>query len=93
MSVIDVFWHVLNFFAPAFGVGLLGAAAAKWLWRAELKGTGWLRLTVSSGTAAALVLAADLVLSGNDGRIAAYATMLLAAALALAWALRSRRRP
>ena len=38
MGPLDAFWHLLNFFAPAVGVGLIAAALAKLLWRRELAG-------------------------------------------------------
>lgn len=85
MTALDVFWHVLNLVAPAVGVGVLASAAAKLLWRRELKAVSWRRLALSSSSAGALVLLGNLVLFGHDGRMAAYAVMLLAAALALAW--------
>lgn len=85
MAVLEFVSHVLNFFAPALGVGVLASAGAKLLWRRELQDSSWLRLAAWSGGAGALVLAGDLLLSGHDGRIAAYAAMLLASALALLW--------
>ena len=36
MGPIDALWHLLNFFIPAVGVGCLGAAAVKLLWRRGL---------------------------------------------------------
>jgi hypothetical protein len=39
MSPIDALWHLLGLFLPALATGALAAAAAKGLWRAELKGS------------------------------------------------------
>jgi peptidoglycan/LPS O-acetylase OafA/YrhL len=80
---IDAMWHLLNFFAPAFGVGLLAPAFAKLLWRNELKGVPWRRLAVWGVGACAVVLVAGLVVTGHDGKMATYAAMVVGCALAL----------
>ncbi|WP_088282366.1 hypothetical protein [Ideonella sp. A 288] len=85
MGPLDAAWHLLNFFAPAVGVGLLSAAGAKWLWRRELGAVPWRRLASAASGASAAVLVAGLVLSGRDGRMVVYAAMVLACAAALAW--------
>ncbi|MEI8267961.1 MAG: hypothetical protein WCI59_19710 [Betaproteobacteria bacterium] len=82
MGPLDAFWHLLNFFTPAVGVGCLGAAAVKLLWRRELAGVSWRRLAgwgTAGGTGALL---AGLLLFGRDGRMATYGLVVLAAALA-----------
>jgi hypothetical protein len=93
MSPIDALWHLLGLFLPALATGALAAAAAKALWRAELKGSRWSRLVLWSGGAGSLALLAGLVVLGRDGRMLSYAAMLVAAALALWWAgfVRPRR--
>jgi len=87
MAAIDALWHVLNFFEPALAVGIVSAGGVKLLWRRELGGVSWLRLAAVSTAAGAMGMAADLLLSGHDGRIAAYALMLAASALSLVLAL------
>ncbi len=85
MSPLDAFWHVLNFFAPALGVGLLAPALAKLLWRRELQGVGWLRLSAWATIGCAAALVGGLVIVGHDGKMATYAAMVMVSALALWW--------
>ena len=85
MDFLDAFWHVLNLFAPALGVGLIAAAAAKLLWRKELAKASYLRLVLWSFVAGSAVLLAGLVVLGQDGRMLTYGAMVLACASALWW--------
>lgn len=85
MDFLDAFWHVLNLFAPAFGVAALAAALAKLLWRRELAGVRFVSLASAAFAAGAIVLVAGLVLLGQDGRIGTYGAMVLACALVLWW--------
>lgn len=82
MGPLDAFWHVLNLFMPAVGVGGLGAAAVKLLWRRELAGVAWRRLALWGTGAGAGALLAGLLLFGRDGRMATYGLLVLAVALA-----------
>ena len=83
LGPIDALWHLLNFFAPALGVGALAAALAKLLWRRELKTSRWMRLAAWAVSACALVLVAGLVVFGHDGKMATYAAMAAGCALTL----------
>ena len=85
MSPLDALWHLLNFFGPAAGVGAIGAAIAKLVWRRELRGARWSRLAWISGVACALVSVVGLVVFGRDGAMATYGAMVLASALSLFW--------
>jgi hypothetical protein len=90
---IDALWHLLNFFAPAFGVGLLTALTAKLLWRRSLKSASLKRLSVWAVTGSALALLAGLIVFGSDGKMLTYGAMVLACALSVWWAgLGPRRR-
>jgi hypothetical protein len=90
LGPLDAIWHLLNFFAPAIGVGCLVPLMAKLLWRRELRGS-LLRLSLWTTLAGALGLVAALVLLGRDGKMAGYGLMVVAAAVGLWWAgLRSR---
>lgn len=91
MGPIDAFWHLLNFFAPALGVGLLAAALAKLLWRRELAGARWARLAAWASGAGALASVAALLAFGRDGTVAGYALLVAASALALWWSAFVRR--
>ena len=85
MGPIDALWHVLNLLAPALGVGLLASAAAKLLWRRDLKTIAWARLTVWACSMSALALLGGLMVFGRDGKMATYGAMLAACALSLWW--------
>ncbi|AKJ31285.1 hypothetical protein [Caldimonas brevitalea] len=86
MGPLDAAWHLLNFFTPAIGLGLLSALFAKCLWRGSLKGVSWRRLALWSGAAAAAALVLGLVLLERDGHVLTYAAMVLASSAGLSWA-------
>ena len=83
MGPLDAIWHLLNFFAPAVGVGLIAAGFAKLLWRRELKTASWRRLALWATAGCALVLVAGLVVFGHDGKMATYSAMAGACGLVL----------
>lgn len=85
MTPVDAFWHLLGLLLPALGTGLLAAAGAKLLWRAELRHLSWMRLTLWSCVAGSIVSAVGLVVFGRDGRIATYGLMVLACVVSLGW--------
>ena len=91
MGAIDFFWHVANLFAVSGLFGLLAAGGAKLLWRRDLAGVRWQRLALAAVGAAMAVTVAGLLFFGRDGRMASYALMVPAAALALGWAGCRRR--
>ena len=93
MSLFDALWHLVGLFLPAWMTGALAAGAAKLLWRTDLRGVRWTRLTLWSGAAGSLVLFGSLVAFGRDGRMLGYALMAAASALALWWSgfVRPRR--
>jgi hypothetical protein len=74
-------------------LGLIAAAGAKLVWRRDLAGVAYSRLARWAGGAATAALLAGLVITGRDGRMATYAAMVLACALALWWAGFGPRRP
>ena len=86
MGPIDALWHLLNFFAPAFGVGLLTALMAKLLWRRSLKSASLKRLGVWAVAGSALALLAGLIFFGSDGKMLTYGAMVLVCALSVWWA-------
>lgn len=86
MGPLDALWHLINFFLPAIGVGLLAAAGAKLLWRRELGPVRWRRLAAWCAGAGAATLLVGLVIFGRDGRMATYAALVVASAAALWWA-------
>jgi hypothetical protein len=85
VEALDVLWHLLNFFAPALGVSVIAASAAKLLWRRPLAAVAWRRLVVPAGLAGVAVLLAGLVLLGRDGRMTTYGALVVANAVSLWW--------
>ena len=83
MDAIDGTWHLLNLLAPAFVVALIAAGATKLLWRRRLKQTPWWRLFGWASLAGVTVLLGGLWVSGSDGRMATYALLVVAEAVAL----------
>lgn len=83
MEPLAAFWHLSNFLAPGIAVGLLASAGAKLLWRRELAAVRWRRMALWSCSACVAVLVGGLLLFGRDGKMATYAAMVLACALAL----------
>ncbi|SCK45267.1 hypothetical protein VAR608DRAFT_4413 [Variovorax sp. HW608] len=80
MAPLDFFDHLLNFVAPAFAVGFLCAL----LGRVGLGPSGqrmawWVQGAVNFGVGVA-VLAAGLIVFGQDGRMATYGALVLACA-------------
>jgi hypothetical protein len=86
MGVLDGLWHLLNFFAPAVGVGVMAAWLAKLLWWRELKSVSPWRMAAWAVAASSLALVAGLLWTGHDGKMATYGAMVVVCALALWWA-------
>ena len=86
MQAVDAFWHLTNFFAPALFLGAFAAALTTAIWRREIGPARVWRLWGWASLASALVSVAGLAVFGRDGRIATYAAMVVACALALWWA-------
>lgn len=85
MGFFDALIHVGNFFLPSVGIGAIGAALAKLVWRQDLANRRWLRLAASASCASALVSVLGLVVFDRDGRMAGYGAMVVAASVALLW--------
>lgn len=85
MSPLDALWHIANLFAPAWVVAALLAAAAKLLWRRELKSLSWRRLALWGGLGGSLATVAALVLLGHDGKMLGYGLLLLGISLPQWW--------
>ena len=86
MDPTAALWHLLNLLAPGVALGLIAAALAKTLWRGDLASVSYARLARWGALASTAALLAGLVVTGRDGRMATYAAMVLACALALWWA-------
>jgi hypothetical protein len=86
LDILGGIWHLLNFFAPALGVGLFATLLAKVFWYRELLDRAWWRLWAWSSGLACVVSIGGLVFFGRDGKMATYGAMLLACSLGLWWA-------
>jgi len=86
MGVLDGLWHLLNFFAPAVGVGVMAAWLAKLLWWRDLKSVSSWRMAAWAVIASSLALVAGLLWTGHDGKMATYGAMVFMCALGLWWA-------
>ncbi|MBL8349201.1 MAG: hypothetical protein JNL87_02715 [Burkholderiaceae bacterium] len=86
MGPVDALWHLLNLLAPGLGLGVIAAAMVKVLWRRELASVPFGRLARWGALASTVALLGGLVITGRDGRMATYAAMVVACALALWWA-------
>ena len=92
MGVLDAMWHLLNFLAPAFVVGVVATFLAKLLWWRTLKSVSLWRMTSWAVLASSLALVGGLLWTGRDGKMVTYGAMVLMCALALWWAgWRARR--
>jgi glucose-6-phosphate-specific signal transduction histidine kinase len=89
---LDAVGHLVNLLLPALVLGAFAAALAKLVWRRELAGVAWRALALVSAGASACALLAGLVWFGRDGKMATYAAMVVACALALWWRGFMRRR-
>ena len=85
MGPPDALWHLINFFGPAVGVGLISAGLCKLVWWRALRTVAYRRLALWAVAAGALALVAGLALFGRDGRMATYGMLVAACALALWW--------
>ena len=85
MGPLDALWHLLNFFGPAIGVGLIAAGLCKLIWWRALRAVAYRRLALWAVAAGALALVAGLALFGRDGRMATYGMLVATTALALWW--------
>jgi hypothetical protein len=85
MGPLDALWHLLNFIGPALGVALMATALAKLSWRRELAAVSWGRMALWATGAGVLSLVGGLVVFGRDGKMATYASLVVASTLALWW--------
>lgn len=85
MTALGLFWHLANFMAPAFGVGMLSALLCKLFWRRTLARTPWFTLAWQSSAVGLAVLVAGLAISGHDGKLGTYAALVTACALVAWW--------
>ncbi len=85
MGPLDAFWHLVNLFLPALGLGALAPAATRLIWCRELAGQSWRHLAPPAMMACAAVTLAGLLLWGRDGKMVTYGAMVCACAITLWW--------
>jgi len=90
LDALDLSLHLLNFFAPALGLGLLVPTLAKAVWRQGLAGTPWRTLAWQCAAVSALLLVAGLVITGHDGRMSTWGAVVLGCALVPWWQMTRR---
>jgi len=91
MGPLDALWHLLGLVAPALGTAMLAATLAKLTWRHDLAATPWRRLVIWAAAAGTFAIIAGLVIFGRDGKMATYAALVAANAVALWWVGFNRR--
>ncbi len=84
MNPIEAFWQLMNFCAPALGIGGFAAVLSRLVWRSELR-RGVVALWASASAAAVVASTAGLVVFERDGRMTTYAFMVVASAAAIWW--------
>lgn len=82
MGPIDLLIHFLGFFAPAAALAIGVALAARVFGLDRSAGRRWWAAAAINFVAGAAVLVAGLWYFGRDGKMATYAALVLAVALA-----------
>lgn len=93
MNLLDLFWHLAGFVAPAWALAL-GVVGASWFFMRNRGPVGDPSKRFATNFAVnVLVLVAGLVLTGQDGRLITYAALVLASATCeWVWVWRASRR-
>lgn len=90
MGFLDVLYHLLNFFVPAFGVAVLTVLGSAVLMKRSSATPGIIAQAAINFAVGAVVLVVGLWLFGRDGKIATYAALVFVCATSQAWMLRGR---
>jgi hypothetical protein len=88
MSWDDVFWHLINFVLPALTLSLALTAWGSYQYRRQAQ-ISWLWRWLVSALAGAAVLAAGLLMSGQDGQMSTYGALIVVCAT-VEWAMQLR---
>ena len=83
--------HLLAFVLPAWGVGLVTALAARWLFGAQR--LAWWMQWLALGLAGSAALLGGLWFFGHDGKMVTYAALVLVCATVQWLLVRSRQAP
>ena len=91
MSALDLLIHLLNFSAPAAFVALILALLMRLALRKRSSARSlWVQFALNTA-AGIVVLAAGLLFSGRDGRMATYAALVVVCGSVQWWMLRGWR--
>jgi uncharacterized membrane protein YdcZ (DUF606 family) len=88
MGALDLIFHLLNFAIPALVVGALVALASPFIYRKRAGARVKYAQVAINFAVGVGVLVVALIFFGRDGKMAAYAAMVLAVAASQWWALR-----
>lgn len=91
MTLMQIVPHAIGFLLTPILLGLFASLSAKALWRVALRHAHWPALAARCVAASLAVAVAGLMLSGRDGRMLTYASMVVACAIVLGWSARSPR--
>ncbi|MBU2288971.1 MAG: hypothetical protein KKC85_21415, partial [Gammaproteobacteria bacterium] len=78
MGLLNLLDHILNFVAPALGVGFVCALLARLSMPKSSKKRAWWSQGAINFAVGIVVMALGLVVFGRDGMIATYAALVLA---------------
>lgn len=81
MGPLDLLIHLLNFLAPALGLGLGVAFAGRWVVKNKAQTPGFIMQAAINFAVGVLVLLAGLWFFGRDGKMATYAALVTMVAL------------
>lgn len=88
MGPIDLLIHLLNFAAPALGVAVLTALAARLFMKKRPAAQSLYAQAAINFVVCLAVLLGGLWFFGNDGKMATYAALVLACATSQWWMVR-----
>lgn len=88
MDVLDFFWHLAGFIAPALVMALGMVSLSRFLGRNRPSARSWKAQAAINFVVCLLVLLLGLVLTEHDGRMNTYAALVLASATCQAWLTR-----
>jgi hypothetical protein len=77
MGLLDLIVHLLNFVAPALGVGLLLAWFSRLLFKQKSPSASWVGQFVVNAVIGTVVLVLGLVVLGRDGKMLTYIALVL----------------
>ena len=80
MGLLDLLNHLLGFAAPALGLSVLVALAARFVLPGARSGLSWWGQVATNSIAGVVVLLAGLWYFGVDGKMATYAALVVAVA-------------